>query len=380
MHDRLARLARIDGQYWDIAAAIAIGCVSVVELAIKPARSAGLTVAVLATTALGCAAVVTRRRYPVAMSVAYGGACCVPGLIAGARWWNALPAVQLLPCLILAYTVGAQVDGVSSVLGLVAAMLGVSAGDFSDPVVLFVFTIPAWAAGTVMKSRNRLTVALDAQARELEQEREAFAREAVRYERARIARDLHDIVAHNLSMIVVQAGAGRRALASNPAVASESLAHIQDGARQAELEIDQLVELLGDGGPSSAGAGLGSLDELVRRAAATGLSVTYRFSGTHDHVPAPLAEAAYRITQEGITNALKHAPTAPITVEVHAGAATLQVAVENGPPGGGSSGLESAGGGHGLVGLRERLGPVGGSLDAGPTPGGGWRVEARLGA
>jgi len=243
---------------------------------------------------------------------------------------------------------------------------------------MWVFTIPPWAAGKVMRSRTQLAAELAVRAEELEREQDAYAREAVRYERARIARDLHDIVAHNLSMIVVQAGAGRRALDTSPATAAESLAHIESGAQQAELEIDSLAELLGGDRSHSKGGGLQMLGELVKRAAATGLSVTYRLSGAHDSVPDELAQVAYHVTQEGITNALKHAPGAPITVTVHGSTPSLTIAVDNGPQSDTSPGLKDTGGTYGIQGLRDRLQPIGGSLRAGPTTNGGWRLEAEL--
>jgi len=229
-----------------------------------------------------------------------------------------------------------------------------------------------------MRSRTQLAAELAARAQELEREQKAYAREAVRYERARIARDLHDIVAHNLSMIVIQAGAGRRALTTSPATAADSLAHIEGGAQQAELEIESLIELLGRDGSHAEGGGLQMLDELVRRAAATGLSVTYRLSGTHDTVPLELAQAAYHVIQEGITNALKHAPGAPITVAVHTSASRLTITVENGPPSDAGAGLQDAGASYGIDGLRRRLRDTGGLLRAGPRADGGWRLEAEL--
>jgi signal transduction histidine kinase len=176
----------------------------------------------------------------------------------------------------------------------------------------------------------------------------------------------------------VQAGAGRRALASSPATAAESLKRIEGGAHQAELEIRQLVDLIGGDRPRSGAGGLGSVDELVRRAAAAGLSVSYRLSGTYDDVPAEVADAAYNVTQEGITNALKHAPGAPITVWVRCNRSRLSITVENGPPSGAPSGLEEAGGTYGIAGLRDRLRSVDGTLEAEPTNAGGWRLTAQL--
>jgi signal transduction histidine kinase len=378
MHDALSRLTDTADRWLDgvLGAAIVILCVT--ELAFATSRGTALTLEVAAVGIFGAVAVAMRRRRPLALALAFSAACFFPGVAIGSRWWNAPSDSLELSTVILAYTVGASLDGVAAAIGVVALCIGSSGGDFSDPIVLVVFTVPAWLAGTAMRSRSRLTSQLTERAQELEQEREAYAREAVRYERARIARDLHDVVAHNLSMIVVQAGAGRRALASDPAIAAESLRHIEGGAAQAEREIAQLIDLLGDHGPVTDQVGLRALDELVRRAAATGLAVSYSFSGDHDEISPEVALAAFHVAQEGITNALKHAPGSTIRVTVHAARGGLSVAVENGAPRDTPTGLEDAGGAHGINGLRDRLAVVGGELQAGATRDGGWRLAAEM--
>jgi signal transduction histidine kinase len=385
MHEPLKRLAYGASRWFDPAAALLIAGFCLIELINTPPHGTGLTVAIAAASALGSLAVLMRRRYPLTIALIVATVLFVPGVLIGARWQNELPATLLLGFVIIGYTVGCEVGGGWSVFGLVALALGNTTGDLSpDLASVLVFTVPPWVAGRVMRSRNQLAAELDARAHELESEQEAYVREAVRFERARIARDLHDIVAHNLSMIVVQAGAGRRALESSPEIATESLEHISAGVLQAEMEIESLIGLVGrQREANGAGPGLQMLDELVRRAAGTGLSVTYRVSGAHDAVPPELAQAAYHVTQEGITNALKHAPGAPITVAVDASARTLKVSVENGAAGAGEtgvgdSGLQSAGGGYGIAGLRQRLEAIGGSLTAGPSDEGGWRLEADL--
>jgi signal transduction histidine kinase len=379
MLDWLSRLAGQAGRWFDPVAAVVIGGLCTVQIATRPPDSTGLTVAVSAFTALGCCAVLVRHNHPFVIALTFAVAGCVPGVVLGSRWENAIPPSLVLAFVILAYTAGTDLDGAPSVLGMVALAFGNGLGDVSASIAsMWVLTIPPWAAGKVMRSRTQLAAELAVRAEELEREQDAYAREAVRYERARIARDLHDIVAHNLSMIVVQAGAGRRALDTSPATAAASLRHIESGAQQAELQIDSLAELLGGDGSHSKSGGLQMLGELVQEASATGLSVTYRLSGAHDSVPDELAEVAYRVTQEGITNALKHAPGAPITVAVHASTPSLTIAVDNGPPSDTSPGLEDTGGAYGLRGLRDRLQPIGGSLRAGPTRDGGWRLEAEL--
>jgi signal transduction histidine kinase len=163
--------------------------------------------------------------------------------------------------------------------------------------------------------------------------------------------------------------------------AAEAFTSISDAARQAEVEIDRLVELLNDAAPASSSPGLRIVEELVTRAQASGLAITCRISGDIDDLSGNGADAAYRMVQEGITNAMKHAPGAPIAVVVRGDGDGVEVSVTNGPaqPGpSGPSGLERSGGGHGLEGMRERLLQCGGTLESGPTPEGGWRLVARL--
>ena len=325
-------------------------------------------------------AVGTLDRHLWAVAVLASAALFVPGVVIGSGWSDATPSVVGgLVLLILTFLVGYRIEQVVvSLAVMVTLAFGATAGELSGSVVsMWVFSVPAWVIGRVMRSRSRLSVKLAQRADELEAEREAYAHESVRYERARIARDLHDVVAHNLSMIVVQAAAGRRALPSDPAIAFESLRHIQGGAQRAELEIAQLVELLGEDGPAL-GDDLSRLDELVRQAANAGLSVGYSFSGSRERIAPEVGEVALRVAQEGITNALKHATGAAIRVEVQASAHGLSLAVENGAPHEPHPGLRDVGGGYGIAGMRDRVTALGGTLETGPTEAGGWRLAVGL--
>lgn len=304
----------------------------------------------------------------------------VPGLVLGASWWNSLPNALLLLPISLSFLVGWRLDLPSAVAGLLALALAITGGQLSTLLVsTAVFIAPAWGIGRVMRSRTQLSVLLAERSAELEREREAFADESVRYERMRIARDLHDVVAHNLSMIVVQAAAGRRTFDQHPERAAETLRNIQAGAQAAGLEVVQLVSMLDDHGhDADGGTGLRRLDELIRSAVASGLSVTYVFAGGGDRIAADCAEVAYRVVQEGITNALKHAPGSAITVDVKADGTELCVAVENDSHRDDFVPLAGSGGSFGLAGLRERVSSAGGTLEAGPTESGGWRLAASL--
>ena len=227
---------------------------------------------------------------------------------------------------LLAYSLGASRRLGLSVLTVVllGAGLQIAVATFNPFVVII--TAGPWAAGLVVRSRHQLTEQLTIRGGELEAERELFAAESVRYERARIARELHDIVAHGVSVMVIQASAGRRLAATDPALAAEAFDSIGEAARQAEAEISRLVELLGDRPHPGSADGLRLIDELVARAAATGLQVTCRFTGSADGLSPAISETAYRLIQESLTNALKHAPGAPVGITIGPGPGTSRSA------------------------------------------------------
>jgi signal transduction histidine kinase len=237
--------------------------------------------------------------------------------------------------------------------------------------------IAGWGAGRALAEREHVAAQLAERARELEEEREAHAALSVRYERARIASELHDIVAHAISVMVVQASAGQRLAAHDPELTAETFAAIAGAAREAEGDIGRLVALLGDEGAIGPAPDLALVEELVKRAAGSGLDVTLRLEGEREGLPAPLGQAAYRVVQEGLTNALRYASGAGVSVFVRGGREALVVEVLDAGATD-EAALTGTGTGNGLRGLRERVGACGGTLEAGPTPDGGWRLSARL--
>jgi signal transduction histidine kinase len=291
---------------------------------------------------------------------------------------NVLGNLVAVPVFVLAYSLGTDADQRRSVTSLLILLAGLQVGNgvTFNPIFL-VLTIGPWALGLVVRSRRRLTEQLAARGRELEAERALFAAEAVRYERARIARELHDIVAHCVSVMVIQASAGQRLTATDPSLAAEAFDSIGEVAQQAEAEIGRLLELLDTTGQQRGADGLRLIGELVTRASAAGLAVSCRFSGSADDLSADAADAAYRVVQESLTNALKHAPGAPVDIVIAGTSGQVEIGVRNGRPAGPPSGLEGSGGGRGLAGMRERVSACGGELTAGPAEG-GWQVLARL--
>ena len=294
---------------------------------------------------------------------------------------DALGNVIVVPIFLLAYSLGTAADQRRSMVIVVLLVVGLQLqnGLTRFNPIFFVLTIGPWALGLVVRSRRRITEQLALRGRELEAERALFAAEAVRYERARIARELHDIVAHCVSVMVIQAGAGQRLTAADPSLAAEAFDSIGEAARQAEAEIGRLLDLLGATGEQGGADGLRLVGELVTRAAAAGLAVSCRFSGSADGLPAPASDAAYRVVQESLTNALKHAPGAPVDILVEGAAGYVEIDVRNSPAVGPPSGLERSGGGRGLTGMRERVAACGGELTAGPAQpaAGGWSPGCR---
>ena len=177
---------------------------------------------------------------------------------------------------------------------------------------LLILTAPGFLAGTVLRLRRETAEQLAERGRELEAERELFADVSVRNERARIASELHDIVGHALSVMVVQAAAGQRLALQSPEAAAESLGVIAESARQGRADLQRLIDLLA--GTEVASPDLSLIDEVVNQAARSGLRVTCRLEGARDGLQAEAAHAAFRVVQESLTNALRHAPGAEVRV------------------------------------------------------------------
>jgi signal transduction histidine kinase len=326
------------------------------------------------------AALGVRRRWPVpAAAVACATLAAVWPLGLAAAVNGALSIPFFLTPFLFAYSLGADAGLAVGLAGsvLLAVCLQLSNAGVFNPLGEML-TVGPWLVGRVVLSRRRMTEQLQARNEELRAEQELFAAESVRYERARIARELHDIVAHCLSVMVVQASAGQRVAAADRAGVAEALTSVAEAAAQAQAEVGRLVELLSGDPASGSLPRLPMAEELVRRASATGLAVSCRFAGSWDRLSAAASEAAYRVVQEALTNALKHAPGAPVDIFIRGHDTEVQVDVVNAAARERPSGLERSGGGYGLAGMRERVIACGGSLASGPTAAGGWHVSVLL--
>jgi signal transduction histidine kinase len=247
----------------------------------------------------------------------------------------------------------------------------------------------AWVLGTWARDRQAHLGIVEERAKLLERERETNERRAVTEERERIARELHDVVTHHVSVIVIQAGAAIRALDRRPDDARQALTAIDGTARQALSDMRRMLGILGstpdateprtaEGDAALAPMpGLGNLGQLLEQVRAAGLPVELSVTGQAHALDPGIELSAYRIVQEALTNTLKHAHGARARVDVRYGSDTLEVRVTD-EGGSGERGIGVAGEpGHGLIGMRERVALFGGELDAGPQPG-GFRVVARL--
>jgi signal transduction histidine kinase len=260
-----------------------------------------------------------------------------------------------------------------------AAIVAYESPDHSTGELVFIPVLFAigWLAGFALRERAEQAEAAEARATLAERERETAARIAVAEERARIARELHDIVAHAVSVMVLQVGAVRHKLPDTLADDADALRGVEQTGRAALTEMRRLLGAMrndGDDLELAPQPGLASLESLLEEVGRAGLPVELHVDGEPSAVPRAIDLSAYRIVQEGLTNALKHAQATHADVTLRYAPHELQIEVcDNGV-----GGAKSNGAGYGLVGIRERVKIYGGQMTAGPAPGGGFVLSARL--
>ncbi|MET7647885.1 histidine kinase [Streptomyces sp. NPDC005426] len=337
--------------------------------------------------ALGALALVWRRRRPMAVLAATGGLAVVE-LVAIDP-----PAPVVMSTVIALYTVAARTDRPTTwrvglltmaVLTAAAMFFGSAPWYSQENLGIFAWTGMAGAAGDAVRSRRAFVGAIRERAERAERTREEEARRRVAEERLRIARDLHDVVAHHIALVNVQAGVAAHVMDKRPDQAKEALAHVREASRSALNELRATVGLLRQSGdptaPTEPAPGLAVLDALLETVRRAGLPVEVACAAEGPPLPAAVDLAAYRVIQEALTNVRKHAgPGAKAEVSVVRVGATAEVMVlDNGRGTADRAGGDLAGGGHGLLGMRERVTALGGTLTAGPRYGGGFRVHAIL--
>ena len=370
------------GQRADAALALVLFVAGTGELLTAKDLKGSLGLNVLCLGAM-CAPLVFRRRWPFAAVVATMTIGTVQGL-----FLTSVDEVATIffVLLVLAYTAGAHQPRLPAFLSLpvfFAGICGVNLGTHattSDYVFPSAVAFIAWLAGRAVRARALLTEELHEAAIRAEEAHEAEAQLAMAEERRRIAREMHDVVAHSVSVMVVQAGGARRIIDRDPDRAARAAAQIEYAGRAALVEMRRLLGLLhageGETGTLAPQPSLAELDALVERSRAAGLSVDVRVLGERRPLPAGIDLAAYRIVQEALTNTLKHAGAAPTEVHLRWGEDELELEILD--RGGTGTARNGTGGGHGLVGMAERVRLYGGELEAGPRPAGGFRVRARL--
>ncbi|MEU9794186.1 sensor histidine kinase [Streptomyces sparsogenes] len=359
-----------------------------------PMHSMPRIVAVPVVLAL-CAAVALRRRAPEKVLLLVTGC----GLAQVALDVPVNPADFAM--LVVAYTVAAQGDRRASRFALAAALAAPVIATIRWPgpeqrtsvgwaISLVFTTIPfilAWVLGDSVRTRRAYYAQLEERAARLEKEREAQAKVAVAAERARIARELHDVVAHNVSVMVVQADGAAYVMDAAPEQARQALETISGTGRQALAEMRRLLGVLRSGAPSDDSdyvpqPDVEQIDDLVEQVRGAGLPVDFKIVGSPRPLPSGVELTAYRIVQEALTNTRKHGgPDVGASVRLTYFDDGLGLLVEDDGRGAQREMYEDGGAdgqGHGLIGMRERVGMVGGTLDAGPRPGGGFRISALL--
>jgi signal transduction histidine kinase len=380
-----ARIKDITRDYWFELLIAALAVLAVLELLLQrnspgaPPTSTWVAVPVVAVLVLPLFA---RRRFPFAAPAAYWLTATAISFFDG----QLIPfMISLFPVgLASAFLLGNARAGWQAWTGLAIVLGGITTVVYNIPghadaelIVIPVDFAIAWAAGFALRERAQQAEAAESRAERAERERDAAARLAVAEERARIARELHDVVAHAVSVMVLQVGAVRHKLPAEREEDREALTGVERAGRTALTEMRRLLAAMrrdGDDVEFTPQPGLDGLDALVEEVGRAGLPVELHIDGRPVPLPRGLDLSAYRIVQEGLTNALKHARASIAEVTVRDGLDELEIEVRD--DGVGSSTTDGLG--HGLVGVRERVKIYGGEMSAEPASEGGFVLTTRL--
>lgn len=357
---------------WDAALVVFLVATAVVEIVLDDLTRPGARIALAVLTIAG---LLVRRSFPLLT------AAMVTAGMSLQSWVLESPDELgvLLAVVLAAFAVGAYGSTADRVAGGLLLSLGVAVAVLMDPSdsasnvlpTLLLFVALPLALGLAFGRTHQDIAALQLETEALAVEADA----AVDAERRRIARELHDVVAHAVTLIAVQAEAGSAVLDSDPEAARRSLDAIGNVSREALVELHRLLDLLGDGEPTQPDSGLERLPALVAGARAAGLTVEVSELGSARALPSTTDHCAYRILQEGLTNALRHASGSRVRLSLEYDDRRLALTVDST----GRRHTSAYGGtGRGLVGIRERVLAMGGTLSAGSTEGGGFRLHATL--
>jgi signal transduction histidine kinase len=330
-----------------------------------------------------CLPLVWRRRWPRAVFA-------VIALASFAQWLAGITiAASNIAVMVAMYTIASQcafrwalASGLVVELGAVMAIFSIrqnrsSPGDWKTLIPFSIFIGAVWLCGLYISTRRKYTLSLEERARRLERERDAQAEVAAAAERARIARELHDVIAHSISVMVVQADGASYMIDSDSTRARRAMEAIGTTGRHALMEMRRMLGVLREDGEATLAPqpGVDQITELIGQIRSAGLPVALTVTGAPGSLATGLELTIYRIIQEALTNVLKHAgPAADARVDLEYGEHLIEVQVRDN----GRGATRSDGRGHGLVGMRERAAVYGGDVLAEPAPGGGFRVIARL--
>jgi signal transduction histidine kinase len=369
----------------DVAVAIAACVIAELELAIGSGIQGPAWVNALAAAG-STLPIAVRRIWPLAAVVMVGAVVAGQELAGGDLVENSITPLLSFPMVV--YAVSAYCDRRRAFIGLLAALALVwtevlaadrtVGGDFLFTALL---VFGPWLVGRIVAARNELAVELSDKANRLEREQEKQAQLAVAEERTRIARELHDVVAHNVSVMVVQAAAARRMIDHDASKAKEALGSVEQTGRSALREMRRVVGMLGQADEELALAPQPSVDELdwlVERAREAGLEVDLTIEGEKKRLESGVDLSAFRIVQEALRNTLKHAGPARAQVTLRYREHDVEVDVSDNGRGVRAPLDNGAVTGHGLLGMRERVAMLGGEIEAGYRKDGGFGVHARL--
>jgi signal transduction histidine kinase len=391
---RLRELARHHARAVDLAVVSVIFLVTLFATATATGsspRAAGLSASAVLVAGVSYGALLLRRRRPLLVLAV---------TVAGAEVYLALCRGELVLTapLVALYAVAESGGGHRRPVAIgglaVVALAGLHAlqrpGSWLGPENLALAALGglAVAIGDASRSHRAYVAEVEARARRAELDRQQEARRQVAEERIRIARDLHDMLGHHLALINVQAGVAAHVLDDQPRQTRQALAHIRQTCRAGLADLRDTVGLLRQPGdpaaPTEPTVGLAGLPGLIAGFTRSGLRIAEEVNGAVYPLPHTVDRTAYRIIQESLTNAGKHAGQTAVRLNLHYGRQELRIVVEDDGTGGRSpDGFDAAprvrdGTGHGIMGMTERVAAVGGNLDAGPQPGGGYRVRATL--
>jgi signal transduction histidine kinase len=387
------RLSRRD-QLVDIAIAGALTALVQIQIWVAPITQIGdgpvsgpkPLLALVGLAATGPIAI--RRRWPLlAVTIIMGDYAIHPFVATKDFGYPNLNLFEVfLAFLLIVYSTAANTSGRRSWIGagiivgaqLVGSLSAIALGNSTPQTGSYFFYTIAWILGKTIQHRNELSRRLAERAETLEQTRDAEVEKAVSDERSRMARELHDVVSHNVSLMTLQAGAARQALDVHPNRARQQLLGIESTGREAMVEMRRLLGLLRDvpdGPVLEPQPSLRHIDLLVERMREAGLPVQLVADEIPTSMPRGVDLTAYRIVQEGLTNVLKHSNPTCVKVNIRMLDQAVEIEVDDD---GTRHPTPPASPGHGLIGMRERVAVYGGELDAGPAPGRGFRLKARI--